>query len=370
MNDTVTANNSFLVTVRCMTFNQAPYITETLNGFCIQQATFPFVCTIVDDFSTDGEQEVINQYLIENFNIEDKTTYRKEETDNFTSVFARHKSNYNCFFAVYFLKYNHTSIRKSKFPYISKWVDEVKYTAICEGDDFWTDPRKLQLQVSFLEDNPNYSMVCNKTAKFSQKSHQIIGTDFDNTEDEDLPIKRIILYGGLYISTCSIVFRSKSMLLSGSYPVYCSQCHVGDYPLQIMLAMNGKVRCLSNCMSVYRVDNSNSWIGRMNSTKQLTEKKLKGYLSEVRMLQGFSKDFPQYIKFFKERIRYYITNNMPYWKDDANGYKMYNTAFREYMKVFTCKELFLIRAEHRGGFLWFAYRQYRRAKCKLGLFYK
>ena len=53
----------FKVCVRCMTYNQASYIEDALNGFCIQQTSFPFVCCILDDASTDGEPEVIKKYL-------------------------------------------------------------------------------------------------------------------------------------------------------------------------------------------------------------------------------------------------------------------------------------------------------------------
>ena len=55
----------FKVTVSCMTYNQSKYITDAMNGFTMQQTSFPYVCTIVDDASTDGEQEVIHQYVEE-----------------------------------------------------------------------------------------------------------------------------------------------------------------------------------------------------------------------------------------------------------------------------------------------------------------
>ena len=55
----------FKVTVSCMTYNQSKYITDAMNGFTMQQTDFPFVCTIVDDASTDGEQQVIKQYVEE-----------------------------------------------------------------------------------------------------------------------------------------------------------------------------------------------------------------------------------------------------------------------------------------------------------------
>ena len=64
-------NNNFLLYTRCMTYNHSSYIVDAMNGFCMQKTTFPFVNVIVDDASTDGEPEVIEQYLQENFNLDD-----------------------------------------------------------------------------------------------------------------------------------------------------------------------------------------------------------------------------------------------------------------------------------------------------------
>ena len=69
MNDK-THTYQFKVYVWCNTFNQASYIKDTMEGFCIQQTHFPFVCLIMDDASTDGEPEVIKQYLNDHFDIE------------------------------------------------------------------------------------------------------------------------------------------------------------------------------------------------------------------------------------------------------------------------------------------------------------
>lgn len=151
-------NYRFLVCVRCFTFNHAPYITDALNGFTMQQTNFPFVCTIVDDASTDNEVEIIKEYLDNNFDLEDKSVVRKEETDDYVLIYARHKENRNCYFAVFFLKYNHHSIKKSKMSYISEWRDHVKYNAFCEGDDYWINPQKLQKQIDILESHSEYGM--------------------------------------------------------------------------------------------------------------------------------------------------------------------------------------------------------------------
>ena len=131
----------WMVCTRCVTFNQAPYIEDAMNGFTMQQTTFPFVCTIVDDASTDGEPEVIRQYLQEHFDLDDKSVVRNEETDDYVLCYARHKENRNCHFAVLWLKYNHYSRHKLIFPYEAEWKENSKYYAICEGDDYWTSPK-------------------------------------------------------------------------------------------------------------------------------------------------------------------------------------------------------------------------------------
>ena len=128
-------NKEYMVCVKCLTYNHAPYIEDAMNGFCIQETSFPFVCVIIDDASMDGEQEVIKNYLEHHFDLSDKHAICMEETEDYSLTFARHKSNANCFFAVYLLKYNHDQIKKSKNAYFNEWSNCVQYYANCEGDD-------------------------------------------------------------------------------------------------------------------------------------------------------------------------------------------------------------------------------------------
>lgn len=73
----------FPICVKCATYNHCGYIEETMNGFCMQQTNFPFVCVIVDDASTDGEPELIRNYVQKNFDLEDVSILRKENNDNY-----------------------------------------------------------------------------------------------------------------------------------------------------------------------------------------------------------------------------------------------------------------------------------------------
>ena len=158
------------LTVNCCTYNQSAYITDTLNGFAMQLTDFPFVCTVIDDASTDGEQAVIEDYLAKHFDFSEGSASYRTETDYAHIVFARHKVNVNCYFAVLFLKENHYSRNKDRMPYLSEWRDGVKYLAFCEGDDYWTDPHKLQKQVDFLDTHPDYGMTYTNFNMLKQKT--------------------------------------------------------------------------------------------------------------------------------------------------------------------------------------------------------
>ena len=144
----------FKVSVWCNTYNQTSYIKDTMDGFCMQQTSFPFVCLIMDDASTDGEPEVIKQYLNDHFDTE-----WTKETDDYHLTLARHQENKNCYFAVYLLKYNHYSIKKRRLRYYKELTDEIDYVALCEGDDYWTDKHKLQKQADALDANPQATLV-------------------------------------------------------------------------------------------------------------------------------------------------------------------------------------------------------------------
>lgn len=243
-----------MVRVSCMTFNQATYIEDAMNGFCMQETNFPFVCTILDDCSTDGEQDVIKNYLEAHFDLEDSSVVRNEETDDYFLTFAQHKTNKKCYFAVLFLKYNHYSIKKLKKPYIKEWCD-TKYVALCEGDDYWIDPLKLQKQVDFMEAHPKHSL-CFCANQRLLPSGEIV---FDKRYDSDMeicPMKDIILGGGGYMATNSMLYR-QSMYVP--YTTWASKCSVGDLPMTLTLACKGYVGYIADIMCVYRVTAAGSW---------------------------------------------------------------------------------------------------------------
>lgn len=200
----------WMVYVSCMTYNHAPYIVDAMNGFTMQETNFPFVCAVVDDASTDGEQEVIKSYLNEHFDLEDKNIVRQEETDDYILTFARHKTNKNCYFAVLYLKYNHWTAKKKKAPYFAQWRDNAKYIAFCEGDDYWINPNKLQMQVDYLEKHTDCDLVRTNFNRKIQKNN-LIQYDFTNNLG-GYKIKDTYedyLRYGWFNGPCTIMYRPK-----------------------------------------------------------------------------------------------------------------------------------------------------------------
>ncbi len=242
-------NYKWMVCVRCITYNHAPYIVDAMNGFTMQQTDFPFVCTVVDDASTDGEQEVIKKYLQDNFDLKDKAVVRNKETDDYMLTYAQHKTNKNCFFAVLFLKYNHYSIKKSKMLYISEWHDNAKYIAFCEGDDYWTDRNKLQKQIEVMESNEHIKLSYTAFDTVNHFGDKIKRRGYESnmrySSSGDVLPK---LFFRNFIQTCSACIRTEvfvSEILSNCPSKY-------DYAYFFAAACKGDMFYIPDITCVYR----------------------------------------------------------------------------------------------------------------------
>ena len=200
--------DSFLVWVYCITFNQAEFIVDTMEGFCRQKTSFPFVCTIVDDASLDGEQEVIMNFLHDYFIIEEDLDPIRNDTIDYTRFFARHRTNYNCFFDVLFLKYNHFSKNKTKLTYLRD-LFKIKYRAVCEGDDYWIDSSKLQKEIDFLEKHDDCAMVYTAYSRLTQGTGEM--QDIVNPKEYLIfndNCKWAILTNEIMVGAATVVYRT------------------------------------------------------------------------------------------------------------------------------------------------------------------
>lgn len=175
----------------------------------MQQTTFPFVAMVVDDASTDGEQDVIAAYVEEHFDTQDSDIAYKKETDYAHITFARHKTNKNCYIVVLYLKENHYSKKLSykKLEYLSEWRDTTKYEAFCEGDDYWIDPLKLQKQVEYFKLHKNCGLVYTGFQQRNDvlKTSRIIVTDPKVKHDDTFKWK--LLEQKIMVGTCTTMIE-------------------------------------------------------------------------------------------------------------------------------------------------------------------
>ena len=104
------SERKYIVRTHCAAYNHELYIRDALQGFVIQETTFPVVYTIVDDASKDRTADVIREFVVQNFDLQDTSIAYEKDMDYGHVIFARHKTNINCYFAVVFLIENHYSI--------------------------------------------------------------------------------------------------------------------------------------------------------------------------------------------------------------------------------------------------------------------
>lgn len=262
------ANMRFKVSVRCSTYNQSKYIKDTMDGFCMQETNFPYVCTIVDDASTDGEQVVIKEYIDEHF----LADYQTSETEYAHIITAQHKKNRNCHFVVLFLKenlYSKGPIHSLKrLDYIREW-ENVPYIAFCEGDDYWVSPHKLQLQVDQLDANPNYMMVYTDYQTVDMQGNVLYRKEYEeikkySSTGDILPL----LFVRNFPMTLTLLFR-KEVLYSSFMK---KSPFTLDYLSSMSAAFKGDCCYLPEKTSCYRQNPNSLMNSRLNDVvKKVTE---------------------------------------------------------------------------------------------------
>ena len=271
-----------MVTILCITYNHKSYIRQCLDGFVKQKTNFRFEAIVHDDASTDGTTDIVREFAekypdIIKPMIEKENQYSKGKT-SFGRTMLEH------------------------YP-------PGKYIAECEGDDYWIDPLKLQKQVDYMEQHPDCTMTCTRTKLFLDTQNRFLGELYCRKSDGIVDPVDVICRSGYFIATCSIVYRP---CVRDNYPDYCQNCNVGDWPLQIMASMKGHIFYIDEPMCVYRYMSKGSW----SSTQEfgtVDPARLHIVNSQVKMFEGFSKDFAKYKLAFDDMRNYFVISNIPDW---------------------------------------------------------
>lgn len=240
--------NDIMVSICCITYNQEKYIRDAIEGFLKQKTNFKFEIIIHDDASTDNTAKIIREY--------------ESKYPNIIKPIYQNENQYCKGISASILTYKNAA---------------GKYIAICEGDDYWIDENKLQMQVDYMETNPLCSF-CFHNANVIDMNRNSMRKLIPYKFEDRKYLKKNGIYnvGELelleFIPTASFMFRTENL---SKLPNWFEECPVKDWPLKLLMTSFGYAYCINKTMSVYRKNTSNSIIKKMyNNENQNVENKL------------------------------------------------------------------------------------------------
>lgn len=231
-NEFIVMEEQIVVSILCTAYNHEPYIRQCLDGFVMQKTNFKFEAIVHEDASTDNTAFVIREYA-------------EKYPDIIVPIYQTEN------------QYRKTNIYSTYLYPRCKG----KYIAICEGDDYWTDPYKLQKQVDFLDANSDYSL-CFANAIEHWEDGSKDDRCFSNVEDRDYT--GVEIYKKWTIPTASVVYR-KEIAFSDRFKEVTSNRNFifGDIVWFLTCAEFGKLRGMSDIVSVYRRHDNGMTIAKL-----------------------------------------------------------------------------------------------------------
>lgn len=286
--------DNIMVSICCLVYNHKDYIRKALDSLLMQKTNFKFEILINDDCSTDGTTEIIKEYESKYPDII-KPLYH---TENQYSKSYRQGNMMSITF---------------NFPRVSG-----KYTAMCEGDDFWTDEHKLQKQVDIMEAIPDCAFC----------AHTVRCTNEDGTPTEEIiPLKDTVNKGIISSSeavsricrlpymfqTTSYFFRSEYLKeMTEQTPEFFEYSSSMDVLFMLYFASKGSVYFIDEEMSCYRLQSSSSIMSTLqsNADKKKLQKMTTHYENHIKSLNSFNdytrKEFQNDIGFCIRKCEYHL----------------------------------------------------------------
>lgn len=286
-------NNQTEVSIICTCYNHEKYLRTCLDGLVMQKTSFPFEIIVHDDASTDSSAEIIREY-------------EQKYPDLIRPIYETE---------------NQYQKNKEIIRQICSAKASGRFFAFCEGDDYWTDPMKLQKQYDFMNAHPDYSLCACSTKWIDQLTGKV-KPQGSTDQDMDVPLEDIILEknGRIFIFVSYFIKRE----FYDNFPTW--RFPIGDYPLSVCAALHGKVRMLASPMCVYRYHAAGSWTQNMNGDaqrKRISERMIEGLEDLNRDTEG------KYEEVISKRIlrhRYteaLMDHNFQAIRQDSKLYEMY-----------------------------------------------
>src|SRR5690606_2316591 len=230
-----------MVSVCVQTYQHAPYIRECLDSILMQKTNFPFEILLGEDASTDGTREICIEYA-EKF--PDKIRLFLHSRENNIVILGTPTGRFNSLYNLYSLR--------------------CKFIALWEGDDSWTDDRKLQKQYESMVPNRDYS-ICRHDACIVEQGKIIKESKLPESQKKDFT--NIQVQRGIFILTLSAFFRKRL-----SYPPECMNVINFDTFLFVYLGQYGHYKFISEVKAAgYRIHQGGIWSANTRHNREISD---------------------------------------------------------------------------------------------------
>ena len=248
-----------LLSVCLITYNHVKYIAQAIEGVLMQKVNFLFELIIADDFSTDGTREIVEAY--------------QKKYPNLIKLI----------------------LQKNNVGAAKNWMDlitypQAKYIAYFEGDDYWTDPLKLQKQVDFLETN-SHIFACYHDVIVVDENSNMVRSNYFVPHKEIFKQLDCLVYGAAY-STAALVFRSQVIK---NLPAWFIKMP-SDYAIDLLITDYGDIAYMAENMGAYRIHQGGIWQGNKS------HKNLEATIERFKVCLTNPKFKKEYGPFFYKRI--------------------------------------------------------------------
>ncbi len=259
--------DEILVSICCITYNHEAYIAEALDGFLMQKTNFKYEIIIGEDSSTDRTREIIEEYIVKHPNL-----------------------------ITLLPKAVNIGALKNQLNTLQKATG--KYVALCDGDDYWTDVKKLQKQVDYIESNDDCAICCHYSRVINEQGELV----YENTSPVSLQFgyEDILLGNKEETRVCTMLTRNMQQLKEMGNKEWYYKTHGSDtfFKLYTTQYFNGNIHVLPEVMSVYRLHRNGVW------------SMIDNQLRKSRMISDFNimiRNFSYSTRLKKELLKMYIT---------------------------------------------------------------
>lgn len=254
------------VSIFCMVYNHEKYIANAIQGFLMQKTNFNSVIVIGEDCSPDGSRKVIDSYV-----------------ETYPGKFK--------------LMYHDVNVGAHKNQEIILKNCKGKYVAICEGDDYWTDPLKLQTQVDFMKYNPDYAICFTDYKMYNQTTNTFEHPNLIEQYKEKSSFSRKDIVLDNFIPTLTCLFKN----FPQNVQYLKKELFPGDWFIHILNSKNGKIKFLPIVSAVYRKHDG----GACSSSNPITNNLR--YINSIDIFRKqFSQDSSLQYWFFVSKTKIYM----------------------------------------------------------------